>query len=492
MTFLPRSFPPFSGPLIAGRLSQKIGLAAGLGIFVALLAMAPPDNLSPRGWTVLCVGVLMTVLWFTEALPLTLTGVVPFIALPLLGVNPADKVAASYFTPVLFLILGGFFMALAMEKWGMHRRVAMAALNRAGGSARSILLAVMATTAMLSMFVSNSAAMLAMLPVALAIIAATGRPGGDEPEQRRFGQAMVLGIAYSATLGGFGTIVGSPANAASVAIFQKIYGTEISFNLWAAFGLPLVLIAVPLAWLLLSRVVFPFRMAALDRAALRSAIGNAGRWTGTDFRLLFVLGAALAAWIGMPLVRLALPAMSDAHVAILAAMALFLIPAGGGRSEALLQWEDTKAMPWHLLVLLGGGLALADAINSTDLSRWLQLHFAGVSHLSPWVQLALLAGATLFVTEFVTNTATVSAFLPATVALAGSGQIDPVVLGMVTAFAANWGFMMPAGTPTLALAYGTGRLSVPQMVYAGALMDIGGVVLILAVVLGVGGLVLGT
>jgi solute carrier family 13 (sodium-dependent dicarboxylate transporter), member 2/3/5 len=479
--------------LPTGQRFRLLALASGLLVFAAMLWMPPPDGLSARGWAVTCVGVLMTIFWFTEAIPVTLTGLVPFIALPLLGINPANDVAASYFSPVLFLILGGFFLALAMEKWGLHKRIALFALSHAGGSARAILLAVMMTTAVISMFVSNSAATLAMLPVALAIISACAAPGQDEDEHERFGRAMVLGIAYGATLGGFGLIIGSPGNAAAVAIFQKVYNAEISFNLWAAFGIPLVLMGIPLAWALLSRIVFPFKLAGLDGETVRAAVGSPGPWSATDVRVLGVLATALALWVGMPFVKMVAPNMSDAHVSLFAALALFLIPAGGQgpqRKQPILAWDDTKAAPWHLLILIGGGLALAEAINSTDLSLYLQTQFAGANSMSPLVQLFVLAAATLFVTEFVTNTATVSAFLPATVALAGSGQIDPITLGMVTALAANWGFMMPAGTPSLALAYGTGRLTVPQMAYAGAYMDVAGIFLILAVVLGVGAIVI--
>jgi len=475
------------------QLFKRASLIAGLIVFALMLSSAPPEGLSYRGWAVVCVGVLMTIYWFTEALPVTLTGLVPFIALPLLEVSKSDAVAASYFSPVLFLILGGFFLALAMEKWGLHKRIALFALSYAGGSARTILFAVMATTAVISMFVSNSAATLAMLPVAFAIIVATqqGRDDND-PEYVRFGQAMVMGIAYGATLGGFGLIIGSPGNAAAVGIFQKVYNQEISFNLWAAFGLPLVIIATPLAWLLLSRVIFPFKLAGLDGEKVRAAVGERAPWTTTDLRLLSVLLLALTAWVGMPFVRELIPAMSDPHVSLFAALALFLLPSGAASNPSgpLLVWEDTKAAPWHLLILLGGGLALAEAINATDLSLWLQAQFSGASTLSLLWQLVILAVATLFVTEFVTNTATVAAFLPATVALAGSGQIDPITLGMVTAFAANWGFMMPAGTPSLALAYGTGRVTVPQMAWSGLWMDIAGVGLILAVVIGVGAVVL--
>jgi len=484
--------PPLQPKPGNAQLFKYASLVGGLIVFALMLNASPPEGLSSRGWAVVCVGVLMTIYWFTEALPVTLTGLVPFIALPLLEVSKSDEVAASYFSPVLFLILGGFFLALAMEKWGLHKRIALFALSHAGGSARTILLAIMATTALISMFVSNSAATLAMLPVALAIIMATQTGDADEPEHRRFGQAMVMGIAYGATLGGFGLIIGSPGNAAAVGIFQKVYNQEISFNLWAAFGLPMVIVSVPLAWLLLSRVVFPFKMAGMDGDAVRAAVGDNAPWTSVDRRLIAVLLCALTAWMGMPFIKMVVPAMSDAHVSLFAALALFLLPSGSpaNKMQPLLMWDDTKAAPWHLLILLGGGLALAEAINSTDLSQWLQLQFSSTSTLSPLWQLVILAAATLFVTEFVTNTATAAAFLPATVALAGSGQIDPITLGMVTAFAANWGFMMPAGTPSLALAYGTGRLTVPQMAWSGLFMDVLGIFLILGVVLGVGSLVL--
>ncbi len=292
-------------------------------MFAAMLVSAPPVGLSARGWAVVCVGVLMTVYWFTEPLPVTLTGLVPFIALPLLGVNKADAVAASYFSPVLFLILGGFFLALAMEKWGLHKRIALFALSHAGGSARTILLAIMATTAVISMFVSNSAATLAMLPVALAIISATATPNEEEAEHQRFGRAMVMGIAYGATLGGFGLIIGSPGNAAAVGIFQKVYNSEISFNMWAAFGLPMVLISIPLAWLLLSRVVFPFKMAGMDSDTVRDAVGDKSPWTSVDRRLLAVLLLAMCGWVGMPLIRMQVPTMSDAHVSLFAALHCF-------------------------------------------------------------------------------------------------------------------------------------------------------------------------
>ena len=474
------------------RLSQWAGLIGGVALFALMISLAPPAGLSASGWNVLSLGALMTILWFTEAIPPTLTGLAPFLILPLTGTMKSDRIAAAYFSPVLFLILGGFFLALAMEKWGLHRRVALIALSRARGGARSILLAVMATTALVSMFVTNSAATLAMLPVAMAIIAATSPRDPDEAtraEHQRFGMALVLGIAYGATMGGFGTIIGSPGNAAAVAVFQKVYHRQISFNLWAAFGLPMVVLGVPFAWWLLSRFVFPFKLGGLDPSEVRRAVGSPGPWSRTEIRLLLVLAGALAGWIGMPWLQAWIPGMSDAHVALLTAISLFLIPSGS-EGKPLLVWEDTKLAPWHLLILLGGGLAIAEAINATDLSQWLQAQFAGASSFPPLVQLAVLALATLFVTEFVTNTATVSAFLPATVALAGSGQIDPVTLGMVTAFAANWGFMMPAGTPSLALAYGTGYLTVPQMAYAGFCMDVAGVVLILGIVLGVGAIIL--
>lgn len=476
------------------RLPALIGLFGGIAAFVLLLAVPAPTGLDQAGWTVLCVALLMTVFWFTEAIPVTLTAVLPFLLFPLLGVRTSSEVAGSYFSPVLFLVLGGFFLALAMEKWGLHRRVALMTLAGARGGAGAILFAVMAATALVSGFVSNSAATLAMLPVALAIVAATARADPDAAEtaeHSRFGQAMVLGIAYASTLGGFTTIIGSPGNAAGVAIFERVYGEAISFNLWSAFGVPLALLGLPVAWFILSRIAFPFRLTGLNMESIRHAVGDPGRWTSADVRLLVILSATLGAWISMPLIQLWIPAMSEPHVAMLAAIALFVIPAGGSserRREPLLEWSETRLAPWSLLILVGGGLALAEGINATDLSPWLQSQFAGVGTWPLTWQIVALAAATLIVTEFVTNTATIAAFLPASVALAGAGQ-DPVVLGMTVALAANWGFLMPAGTPSLALAYGTGRFTVPQMAWAGLWMDLAGVILILGVVFGVGALI---
>jgi solute carrier family 13 (sodium-dependent dicarboxylate transporter), member 2/3/5 len=368
------------------------------------------------------------------------------------------------------------------------------ALGRARGGAGAILLAVMASTALVSGFVTNSAATLAMLPVALAIVAAAEQTGGG-PEQaaehRRFGQAMVLGVAYGSTMGGFTTIIGSPGNAAAVAIFERVYDQTISFNTWSAFGVPLALLGLPLAWLILARVAFPFRLKGLDMASIRAAVGDPGRWTTPDVRLIVILAATLATWIGMPLIQRVAPAMSEAHAAILAAIAVFVIPAGGKgerAGEPLLDWSETKQAPWSLLILVGGGLALAEGINATDLSDWMQIQFAVVGSLPLAWQIVALAAVTLIVTEFVTNAATVAAFLPASVALTGAGQ-DPLILGMTVALAANWGFLMPVGTPSLAIAYGTGRFSVPQMAWAGLWMDVAGIALILGVVFGVGSLI---
>jgi sodium-dependent dicarboxylate transporter 2/3/5 len=481
-------------PVRLKRLPAMVGLFGGLALFGALMASAPPAGLGAAGWSVLCVALLMTAFWFTEAIPVTLTAVLPFVVFPLLGVQTSAEVAGSYFSPVLFLVLGGFFLALAMEKWGLHRRIALMALGRARGGAGAILLAVMASTALVSGFVTNSAATLAMLPVALAIVAAAEQTGGgteQAAEHRRFGQAMVLGVAYGSTMGGFTTIIGSPGNAAAVAIFERVYDETISFNTWSAFGVPLALLGLPLAWLILARVAFPFRLKGLDMPSIRAAVGDPGPWTTPDVRLVVILIATLAAWIGMPLIQRVAPAMSEAHAAILAAIAVFVIPAGGKGERAsapLLDWSETKQAPWSLLILVGGGLALAEGINATDLSDWMQTQFAVVGSLPLAWQIVALAAVTLMVTEFVTNTATIAAFLPATVALAGAGQ-DPLILGMTVALAANWGFVMPVGTPSLAIAYGTGRFSVPQMAWAGLWMDVAGIALILAVVFGVGSLI---
>jgi solute carrier family 13 (sodium-dependent dicarboxylate transporter), member 2/3/5 len=463
--------------------SQTWGFWAGLLALAAMLAAPLPAGLDAAGWRVAAVGALMAIWWFTEAIPISATALLPFVLFPVLGIAPAAKVAGSYWSPIIMLVLGGALVALAVEKAGLHRRLALAIARRGGSSPRSLVAAFMLATAVVSMGVSNTATALIMMPIALALVAAAAGTMADA-DRDRFATGLILGVAYAASIGGLGTLVGSPTNAIAAGLINKALGIHIDFLLWAAFGLPLVLIGVPAAaWLVNRMAAVP--TAAIDRTVVLAAIGDAGPITRYERRLLPVLAVLLAGWIVLPFVKDtlfggALKPVEDGMVAVFAGLLLFVLPSGSGRAR-LLEWGDARGVPWDVLLLFGGGLALADGITGTGLAAWLGLHLQAAGGLPVWLLAALIVALIIVVTEFASNVATASGFVPVIAALVLATGADPQLLAIPAAMAASWGFMMPAGTGPNAIAYATGRVSVAQMVRAGFAIDLLGVPLIVAV-----------
>jgi len=431
----------------------------------------------------------MALWWFTEVLPVTATALLPFVVLPATGAAKLTEVAASYMSPVIFLVLGGALLALAMEKTGLHRRLAVGVLTRAGAAPRRLVLAFMAVTAFLSMWVSNTASTLIMMPIAVSVLASVLPPeAGRSMPERQFAVAMVLGVAYAASIGGLGTLIGSPTNAIASGVIERTLGVHIGFLQWMAFGIPLVLMSIPLVWLLLTRVAFPFALPDIERARLLEAIGPQRRWSPAERRLLPVLAFAAAAWVLLPLLKLPLLAgVEDSTIAILAALALFVIPSGGPeQADTLLNWRDTERAPWDVLFLFGGGLALAETITRTDLGTWLGGWIGGLGTLPLPVFVVLVTLVVIAVTEFASNVAAAASFIPVVAGVTVALGLDPLVLTLPAALAATWGFMMPAGTPPNAIAYATGYVRVAQMIRAGVWIDLLGLLVIpLSVAVGV-------
>ena len=465
---------------------RQIAVLAGFAVLLAALVVPPPPALGFAGWVTLALLLTMALWWFTEALPVTATALLPFVMLPMSGAAKLNAVAVSYMSPIIFLVLGGALLALAMEKSGLHRRIAVAVVRRSGDDPRGLVLAFMAATAFVSMWVSNTSTALIMIPIAAAVIAGVLPPRDRwSSVHRAFARALILGIAYSASIGGLGTLVGSPTNGIAVALIDKALGIKISFLDWLAFGVPLVLIAIPLAWWILTRVACRFDLPALDRAGVLAAIGERGPLSSAERRLLPLLALTVCTWLAMPLLKQWPPLafLDDAIVAIAAALALFMIPSGAARNApALLDWTDTTRAPWDVLILFGGGLALAEAITKTGLGAWLGGHLAAVGTLPLLAVIVLVTALIVFVTEFASNVAAASSFVPVVAALAGTMQVDPLWLVMPAALACTWGFMMPAGTPPNAIAYATGLVRVPEMVRAGFWVDVLGLLVIPAVV----------
>jgi len=463
---------------------QRIGFWLGAGLFSLMLALPAPESLSLEGWRVAALTVLIGCWWFTEAVPVTLTGSLPFLLLPLLGVSKADAVAGQYMSPVLFLILGGTLIGAAFEKWNLHRRVALFVVAHANPQPRSLLLAVMTVTAVVSMWVNNSATTVMMLPIALAAISAIV-PNLDSTDcdaaRRNFAAAMILGISLASNIGGFATPIGTPVNSIAVGILERSFDVSISFAQWMSFGVPFMLVILPVTWWILSRVTLPFQFDGGTRQSIREAIGVMGPMTTPEKRVVVIVTLVALAWVFQPFVKQHIVGITDAGIAIAGALLLALLPAGSaeaGRSRTLLEWDDAKRAPWYLILLLGGGLALADAVVKSGLSAWLAQALGAVSDLPLLPMLLAIAVLCAFITEAASNVATATIFMPIAASLALGAGYDPVLAALAAAMAANLGFANPAATSSNALVYSTGRIPITSMLKAGLLVDLAGAVAI--------------
>jgi sodium-dependent dicarboxylate transporter 2/3/5 len=451
-----------------------------LALFVIMLLLPAPAGMPIDAWRASAVVLLMAVWWMTQALPLTATALVPFLAFPTMGIMTANATAAAYYSPILFLVLGGAIIALAIERTGLHRRLALAIVSRGGKTPGGLLLAFMSATAILSMIVSNTATTLIMIPIGVAILKAAGTAEGKTDG---FPGALAMGIAFAASIGGLGTLVGSPTNAIAAGVIERSTGLKIDFLTWALYGIPLVLLAIPLCWLILLKVQ---RVGGdFDAAAARAGIGGAAPWSVAEKRLVPLVIAVVLAWITVPLLSRYLPpdALTDGSVAILGALLLFVIPDGTGR--AILNWDEANRAPWGVIMMFGGGLALAAGIGESGLAEWLGVALQPLRAVHPLVIALVLTAIVILVTEFASNVATASGIIPVVAGLIAATGIDPVLLALPAAFAASWGFMLPSGTGPNAIAWATGHIALPRMLKAGLLLDVAGVPLMVGVVWGV-------
>jgi sodium-dependent dicarboxylate transporter 2/3/5 len=455
-----------------------VGLLGGASAFALMVALPAPTGLDPSGWRVAALAVLMAVWWMTEALPVAATALLPIAALPALGVTAISTATAPYAHPLVFLFLGGFLIALAVQRWGLHRRIALGVLRLAGSRQDRLVGAFMVACAFLSMWVSNTATTIMMLPIALSVVGALGSE--DSP----FPVALLLALAYSASIGGLGTLVGSPPNALLAGFVEQTYGLTIGFGQWMLVGIPVVVVMLVLTWVLLTRWLLPVGHDEVAGArehfgALAEELGPMSRG---EWLVAAVFTAAALLWVGRPLFEGLLPpgTVSDTGIAMACAIALFVIPVDPSRGEFLLDWSSAEHLPWGVLLLFGGGLSLAGAIASTGLAQWLG---AALDVLGGWPTVALVAGVgtlVIFLTELTSNTATTAAFLPVVAALATALGVPPMVLLVPAAIAASCAFMMPVATPPNAIVYGSGHLTIAQMMRAGLWLNVVGVVAVTA------------
>jgi len=465
--------------------AKRAGLWGGLALFLVMLFIGAPAGMAPMAWQVAALTILMAIWWMTEALPLTVTALLPFLALPMMGVMSAKDTAGQYYSPILFLILGGAFIALAIERVKLHRRVALAILMRTGSGKIGLLMAFMIAPALLSMLISNTSTTLIMLPIALAVLTAGGIKKG---ETEGFAGALIMGIAFAASIGGIGTIVGSPTNAIAAGLINQQLGIDINFVSWMQYGLPVVIIGIPVLAFILSKVQRLGR-ADFDAAAARDGIGEAGPWTMPEKRLVPVIITVMIAWISSSWAKPYMPdgALTDGTIAIAAGLLLFIIPDGSNNNRPLLNWQEADRAPWGVIMMFGGGLALAAGITQSGLASWLGEALEPLTVVHPLIIAAVLVALVIVITEFASNVATASGIIPVVASLIGATGVDPWLLAMPAAMAASWGFMLPSGTGPNALAWSTGHIALPRMLKAGLMLDIAGVAIIVGVVWAVGG-----
>jgi sodium-dependent dicarboxylate transporter 2/3/5 len=459
------------------------GLIGGLAFFAAAILIAPPAGLPLAGWQVAGVALMMATWWMTVAAPIPVTALLPLVLFPLLGVANSREAAAPYADPIIFLFLGGFILGIAMQRVQLHVRIGLTVLSLVGSSPKRLLGGMLIATALVSMWVSNSATAIMMLPVAMSILALVDeRAEMDARSRENMGIVLVLAVAYGATIGGFGTLIGSPTNAYVASYMEREHGVEIGFAQWMALGVPIVVVMTAGAWLVLARL-YPVvaRGDTGATAAIAAELRKLGPMRPAEMRVALIFTLTALAWITRPLYGDLVPGIDDTLIAMIAALAMFFVPAGGGDSEPILDWETAARLPWGVLLLFGGGLSLAAAISDSGLAVWVGTLMEG---LRGWPVFAIVAVAALgmvFLTELTSNTASAAALLPLGSTVAVGIGFDPILIAIPLTLAASCGFMMPVGTPPNAIAYASGRVTVLQMVYAGLWLNILGVAIILAV-----------
>ena len=472
-------------PSLSGRTtSQRIGLFLGPALMLLMLLAGSPANLSDAAWATAAIGVLMAVWWASEALPIAATAMLPIVAFPILGISSIQETTAPYANKVIYLFLGGFIVAFAMQRWNLHRRIALNILQFAGGNGRSLVGGFMLTSALLSMWVMNTSTTMILLPIAVSIVTVIHKTVDalDDKGKEDFQFALLLGVAYGATIGGIATLVGTAPNAMFAAFMAENYDTEIAFANWMLVGIPLSALMLPLAWLAMTRWVFKvdFITSAEGKATLRRMRDEMGTISVPEIRVAVIFVMMAIAWISRPLAvkYLGFTALDDSLIAIAGALLLFLIPSGEKSDPMLLRWQYAEKLPWGVLLLFGGGLTLAGAVRRTGLADWLGENLHVIGSLPLIVIILIVATLIIFLTELTSNIATTATFLPVAGAIAVGAGYDPVALLIPVTLAASCAFMLPVATPPNAIVFGSGMLTVPRMARAGFVLNLFAIALV--------------
>ena len=466
---------------------QLIGLLLGPIFFALTLLFFNPEGLSPEGKAVLASTLWIATWWITEAIPIPVASLLPLVLFPLTQGLDMNTTASSYGDETIFLFMGGFMIALAMEKWNLHRRIALTIISAIGTNMDRIVLGFMVATGFLSMWISNTATAMMMVPIGLAIIyqvsdALKDDPSVDTSKQNfNFGKALMLGIAYSASLGGVATLIGTPPNTLLAGAINKMYGIELSFAKWMLFGVPLAWTFIFITWFYLVKFAFPSKLKTLPggRAVIDKEKAALGRASAEEKLVFTIFILAALAWITRSfLLSMFIDGLSDGIIAVIFAILLFIIPSVNRKGDHLLDWETAVKLPWGILLLFGGGLAIASGFKSSGLSEWIGSQLMGLQGVSMFVMILLVCALVLALTEITSNTATASMMYPIMASLAVALGIHPYALMIAAGVAASCAFMLPVATPPNAVVFSSGYVRITDMARAGFALNVFGVILV--------------
>ena len=454
----------------------RIGLFAGPIVFAIMLLMPTPSGLEPEAWGVAAVGILMAIWWVSEAIPIPATALLPIVLFPILKVGSIADATQPFANPLIYLFMGGFIIALAMERTNLHKRIALNIVMLVGTKPKSIIIGFMIAAAFLSMWVSNTATAMMMLPIALSIITLVESEESMEKAEldTNFAVVMLLGLAYACNVGGIGTLIGTPPNALMAGYMLETYNVDIGFGQWMMVGVPLVIVSLPIVYLMLSRFVYPIKLKIIPggHGLIQEQLKKSGKMSGPEKMVAVVFVTVAIMWITRPLLEDFIPNISDTGIAIFGAVMMFLLPVNFKKMDFVLTWDDAKRLPWEVLILFGGGLSLAAAITSTGLAEWIGNSLQVLDFLPILLLIMLSLLVIIFLTEVTSNTATAAAFLPILASVAIAMGFDPLLLVVPAAIGASCAFMLPVATPPNAIVYGSGLVSIPQMARAGFIFNI--------------------
>ena len=460
---------------------KKIGLVLGPVLFALVMLFFNPENLNPDAKSILASTIWIAIWWITECVPISVTALLPIVLFPLTGGLDIKSTTASYGHNLVFLFVGGFIIALAIEKWNLHKRVALSIIKFTGTKKSRIILGFMIATAVLSMFISNTATTIMILPVGMAIISKVSE-SNNSYENINFGKSLMIAIAYSASIGGMATLIGTPPNMIFAGVVKESYGIEIGMLEWSKFGLPVSLFLLLICWIYLTKVAFSFedKNQASGKQEINNQLKKLGKFSNEELKVSVIFGLTAFGWIFRKQLVKIIPFLDDTIIAISFAIVLFIIP--DKKNKPLLNWEDTIKLPWGILLLFGGGMAIASAFGKSGLALWIANLLSTMNGVSLFLLILIIVVSINLLTELTSNMATTAMLLPVLVTMTLAINVHPYFLLVSATLAASCAFMLPVATPPNAIVFGSGLLKIEDMFKKGIWMNLFSVIVISLIV----------